>query len=39
MNIEEIYERNKQLILKTKGKKSVISFFPTYLKKELDETW
>jgi hypothetical protein len=32
MNIEGIYERNKQIILKTKGKKSVISYFPTYLK-------
>lgn len=39
MNIEDIYERNKQIILKTKGKKSVISYFPTYLKQELDATW
>lgn len=39
MNIQDIYERNKQLILKAEGQKGVFSFFPFYLKKELEDTW
>lgn len=39
LNIKEIYERSKYLILNSHGQKGVYSFFPEYLKKVLDRTW
>ena len=35
IGIKEVYERNVLLVQNTKGQKSLISFFPTYLRKQL----
>lgn len=35
IGIKQVYERNVLLVQNTKGQKSVISFFPTYLRKQL----
>ena len=39
LNLKEVYERNVFLIANSKGKKSVISFFPTYFLKVWDRRW
>ena len=39
LNIKEVYERNIQLIKNTKGKKSVISFYPTYFMHAWEAAW
>lgn len=36
MNLKDVYNRNIELIKKTEGQKSVISWFPTYFNKALD---
>lgn len=39
LNLRDVYERNKFLILNSKGAKGVFSYFPAYLKRVLDKSW
>lgn len=39
LNLKQVYERNKQLIKVTKGKKAVFSFYPTYFMKVWQKYW
>ena len=39
LNLKEVYERNKSLIINSEGQKGVFSFFGSYLEKVLDGDW
>ena len=39
LNLKDVYERNKSLIMNSEGQKGVFSYFGTYLEHVLDEDW